>query len=154
MPMAVYFWLAMLIVFVFVEASTVAVVSLWFAVGALAAMLTAWLGGEIWLQVCIFATVSGLLLLALRPLVKRYFTPKLTPTNVDSMIGKVGTVTEEIDNIRAVGRVKLGAMEWSARSSSDEKIPTGTLVKADRIEGVRVFVTPIRAEATLETAAE
>ena len=136
-------WLVLLVTFCAVEASTVAMVSLWFAAGSLVAMIAAMLHAQLWLQVLLFVVVSGLLLAALRPLVRRFVTPKLTKTNVDSVIGSTGRVTVAVDNSAAAGQVKLGAMVWTARSTTDEIIPQGTLVRADRIEGVKVFVTPV-----------
>ena len=62
---------------------------------------------------------------------------------MDAIIGTVGTVTAAINNVAATGQVKLGAMEWTARSSSGEMIEVGTQIKVDRIEGVKVFVTPV-----------
>ena len=138
-------WLALLILFFIVEASTVTVVSIWFAAGSLAALIASMLGAPTWLQTVLFFVVSVALLLALRPVTKKYFTPRLTKTNVDSVIGSVGIVTVAIDNIQAVGTIKLGAMEWTARSTSGEQIPAGTRVKVDRIEGVKAFVTPVEA---------
>ena len=144
MTVAAYFWLALMIVFIVVEASTVSVVSLWFAAGALAALLTDVLGGPIWLQILLFVVVSGALLWQLPPITKKYFTPKLTRTNVDAVAGTMGTVLEDIDNNAATGRVKLGAMEWSARSTDGTPISAGTLIRADKVEGVKVFVTAIK----------
>lgn len=136
-------WLVLLITFVVAEASTVSVVSLWFAAGALVSLVTALLGGPVWLQILLFVVVSAALLLALRPVVKKLFTPKLTPTNVDAVIGKEGIVIEPIDNVQSAGRVKLGANEWSARSSDGQPIEVGTRIRADRVEGVKVFVSAL-----------
>ena len=136
-------WLVLMVVFLLIEAATVGMVSLWFAVGALAAMVTALLGGQIWLQAVVFAVVSALLLIALRPLAKKLFTPKLTPTNVDSVLGKEGIVTAAIDNLAATGTVKLGAMVWSARSTDGSPIPAGERIRVDKVEGVKVFVTRV-----------
>lgn len=136
-------WLVLLIAFVMVEASTVSVVSLWFAAGSLVALVTAMLGGQLWLQVALFALVSAVLLFALRPIVRKHFTPKLTPTNVDAVIGKEGLVTAQIDNIHSVGQVTLGAVEWSARSTNGAPIEVGTRVRVDKVEGVKVFVTAL-----------
>ena len=143
MNMAAILWFILLVVFLVVEAATVAVVSLWFAAGALVALVVSLLSGPVWLQILSFLTVSAVLLAALRPLVRKLFTPKLSRTNVDSVIGSTGYVTADVDNRKAEGQVKLGAMEWTARSTSGEPIPQGTLVRADRIEGVKVFVTPV-----------
>lgn len=143
MNWAAIVWLALLVLFILVEASTVTVVSVWFAAGALVSLIASLLGAPSWLQTVLFFVVSILLLLALRPVIKKYFTPKLTKTNVDSVIGSVGIVTVAIDNIEAVGTIKLGAMEWTARSTNGSQIPVGTRVQVDRIEGVKVFVTPV-----------
>ena len=136
-------WVVLLIAFIAVEAATVNVVSLWFAGGALAALVASLLGAELWLQIVLFVAVSGVLLIALRPVAKKLFTPKLTPTNVDAVIGTVGIVTVPIDNLHAAGQVKLGAQEWTARSTDGQNIQTGVQVKVDKIEGVKVYVTPV-----------
>ena len=129
-------WLVLLVVFLAAEAATVSMVSLWFAVSALVALLVALLGGPGWLQGTLFLVISAVLLALLRPIVRRYISPRITATNVDSVIGSTGLVTAAIDNVSAAGQVKLGAMEWTARSTSGQPIPVGTLVKVDRIEGV------------------
>lgn len=144
MNWAAIIWLVLMIFFIFIEASTVSIVSLWFAFGALVAMIVSFFGAEIWLQILLFAAVSCILLAALRPLVHKYFTPKLIRTNVDAIIGQTGIVLEKIDNISAQGKVKLGAVEWSARSTAQESIEPGTKVTVDRVEGVKVFVTPVK----------
>jgi membrane protein implicated in regulation of membrane protease activity len=140
-------WLVALLVFLFVEAQSVTMVSLWFAAGALAALIAALCGAELWLQIVLFFVVSIALLAALRPLARKFFTPKITKTNVDSIIGAQGLVTAPIDNIVAQGQVKLNGMEWTARSTSGEIIPIGTQVVVDKIEGVKVFVTPVQVDA-------
>ena len=139
-------WFALMIFFIFLEASTVSLVSTWFAVGALGAMITALCGGPVWLQCVLFFLISVALLIALRPFVKKVLTPRLVKTNVDSIIGKEGLVTSEIDNVLSTGQVKLGGMEWSARSTTGEKIEPGEKIRVDRIEGVKVFVTPVNVK--------
>ena len=146
MDLVAILWLVLLVVFLIVEASTVTIVSLWFAAGALTALIASLLGAALWLQVLLFLAVSAGLLIALRPLVRKFIHPKLTATNVDSVIGSVGLVTASVENVSAAGQVKLNGMEWTARSTTGEPIPTGTLVKVDRVEGVKVFVTPVEAK--------
>ena len=147
MNWAAIIWLTLAVAFLVAEAATVTVISLWFAAGALAAMAVALLGAGTGLQTGVFLIVSALALTALRPLVRKYLTPKLTATNVDSVIGSVGIVTADIDNIVSSGQVKLNGMEWTARSSSGDPIPAGTRVCVDRIEGVKVFVSPEKVPA-------
>ena len=143
-------WLVLMVVFLIAEAVTVATISLWFAAGALVALLVSLLGLQVWLQVVLFLLVSGVLLACLRPMVKRHFTPKLTRTNVDAIVGTRGMVTAEIDNVCAAGQVKLNGMEWTARSTTGQIIPAGTLIRVDRVEGVKVFVSPAEKRVRVE----
>ena len=138
-----------MVVLLIAEASTVTLVSLWFAGGALSALLMSLLGAAVWIQIVAFLAVSAVLLTALRPIAKKHFTPKLTATNVDSVIGSTGLVTAAIDNISAAGQVKLGAMVWTARATDGAPIPEGTLVKVDKIEGVKAFVSPVQIPETV-----
>ena len=145
MNWAAYLWLALMVIFLIVEAACpFHLVSIWFAVGSLIAIFVSLLGGPAWLQVTLFLIVSCALLIALWPLVRKYVTPKVTATNIDSVIGSTGLVTVAIDNVEAHGQVKLGAMYWTARSTTGDPIPEGTLIRADRIEGVKVFVSPVK----------
>lgn len=148
MDLVAIIWLGLLITFLVVEAVCVVhLVSIWFAAGSLAALAVWALHGPIWLQVTLFVVVSCGLLAALWPLTKKFLNPKLTSTNVDSVIGSTGLVTAAIDNVSATGQVKLGAMVWTARSTSGETIPEGTRIRVDRIEGVKVFVSPTQVPA-------
>ena len=149
MNWAAIIWLGLTVAFLIAEAATVTVISLWFAAGALAAMAMALAGGAVWMQAVTFLVVSAAALTALRPLVRKYLTPRLTATNIDSVIGAIGIVSVAIDNISAAGQVKLNGMDWTARSTSGDLIPAGTRVRVDRIEGVKVFVSPAELPATV-----
>lgn len=142
-------WLILMVVFLLAESATVALVSSWFAVGSLVALIASLLGAPVWLQVTLFLLVSCAALAMLRPLVRKFITPKVVKTNVEAIIGKQGPVITAIDNVAAAGQIKLGAMEWSARSTSGEPIAVGTLVKVDRIEGVKVFVSPVEVKVNV-----
>ena len=87
MKFAAFVWLGLMILFLIAEGATVSLVSLWFAAGAVVAMFAALLGAGAWLQTGLFLVVSGALLLMLRPIVRRYLVPKITATNVDSLVG-------------------------------------------------------------------
>ena len=143
------FWFALLVVFLLAEAATVTMISLWFAAGALAALAVSLMGVGTWLQVGVFFVVSATALIALRPLARKYFTPKITATNVDSVIGEKGLVTVAIDNVKAQGQVKLGGMVWSARSASGDPIAEGTLIRVEKVEGVKVLVSPVEVPAAV-----
>ena len=142
-------WLVLLILFLVVEAvCAVHLVSIWFAAGSLAALAVYFLHGPLWLQITVFILVSAALLISLWPLTKKFLNPKITKTNVDSVVGSKGYVTAAVDNLAGAGQVKLGAMYWTARSTSGDAIPEGTLVKVDRIEGVKAFVSPAEEKVT------
>lgn len=123
-------------------------ISIWFAVGALASVVVSLLGGAVWLQITVFLVVSIALLLALWPVAKKLH-PGAIKTNVDALIDSKGYVTVDIDNLTATGQVKLGAMEWTARSTSGDTIKAGTLVKVDRIEGVKAFVSVVKTNVSV-----
>ena len=135
-------WFCLMVVFLIVEAACpIHLVSIWFAAGSLTAMVVSFLGGPLWLQITVFLAVSCLLLALLWPFIKKFLRPKLEKTNVDAVIGTRGVVTVTIDNTAAAGQIKLGAMEWTARSTSGAVIEKGAVVRVDRIEGVKAFVS-------------
>ena len=141
-----FVWLGLLILFCVGEAVTVGLTSIWFAGGALAGLITALLGGPLWLQVILFLAVTVLCLIAVRPLAKKYLQPGYQPTNADRVIGAEAVVTEEIHNLKAQGAVTVSGMVWSARSIDEEPIPVGTIVRVERIEGVKLFVSKVKEE--------
>ena len=144
MELSSIIWLVLLILFVVVEAGTVMLVSVWFAIGSLAALICSLLGGEVWLQAVLFVGVSALSLWALWPLRKKLITSRITKTNVDALIGTTGKVLEPIHNENGTGRVRLGGMDWAARSSDGSVIEAQAMIRVDKIEGVKVFVSPVK----------
>lgn len=144
-------WLILLLAFAALEGVTVGLTSIWFAAGALAALIAALLHGPLWLQIALFLVVSILCLLAVRPLARKYVNTQVQPTNADRVIGAEARVTEDIDNIQGKGAVSIGGIIWTARSDSDEVIPAGSLVRVLRIEGVKVFVELIKEETSCRT---
>ncbi len=140
-------WLVLLVVFAATEAATVGLTSIWFAAGALAALVAALLGGPLWIQLTLFFAVSLLCLAAVRPLAKRHLNSRVEPTNADRVIGEEAQVIEDVDNVHGKGAVVIRGMTWSARSEDGGAIAAGTMVRVLRIEGVKVFVEPISVPA-------
>lgn len=135
------FWLAVMIVLLIIEGVVPGLVSVWFAVGALAAMLSALFEAPFWLQTVWFLIVSIASLCLTRPLVKKYVNSKVQPTNADALIGKECIVTESIDNIAGEGAVKISGQVWTARSTDDSvKIAQGKIVTVKEIRGVKLIV--------------
>jgi membrane protein implicated in regulation of membrane protease activity len=135
-------WLALLIILAVVEGLTVGLVCIWFALGALAALLTSLFTGNLIVQAVVFVVVSLVSMLLIRPLARKLLTKETVPTNADRILGQTAVVTEEIDNLQSRGQVKVLGQIWTARSAQDVVIPTGTLVTVLHIEGVKVLVEP------------
>lgn len=146
----IIFWLIALIVFVVVEALTVGLVSIWFAIGALAAFISALLKAKIWVQITSFVVLTAATIIITRPLAKKYLAPKHRPTNADRVLDMVGVVTERIDNLSETGSVHVGGRLWRARSEDGTIIEVGEKVRSIRIEGVKLIV----AHSEAETAAK
>ena len=145
-PMEI-FWLAAGIFLLIVEAATPALVSIWFALGAFTALIAAFAGVQLWIQILLFLIVSAIALIVTRPLAKKYLDTKHVATNADMVIGKEGVVTEEIDNLKAKGAVSCMGKEWTARSLDDKVLEKGTKVKVHSIEGVKLIVSPAEDSA-------
>ena len=137
------FWLIAMVLFGVLEAVTVGLTSIWFAVGALAALIAASLGAFALVQVVVFLVVSFVTLLLVRPLAQRYINDRKEPTNADRVIGREAVVTQAIDNLKGEGQVNVSGAVWTARSQEEAPIPAGARVRVLRIEGVKVIVSPV-----------
>lgn len=134
-------WLVMLIIFVVAEGATTSLVSIWFALGALGALLIAViLPNFYWLQIIVFLIISALTLYFTRPIAQKYLNSRTMKTNADRVLDMTGVVKEEIDNIAGTGSVFIGGKLWTARSEKGVVIPENTLVTVSNIEGVKLIV--------------
>lgn len=135
-------WLIAMVVLLVVEAIVPGLISIWFALGALAALIAAALNAPLWLQVAWFFVVSIAALAVTRPLAKKYVNSRVKPTNADMILGKECVVTEEIDNVHGTGAVSVGGKIWTARLESDgETAAVGEVLCIRRIEGVKLIVS-------------
>ena len=122
------------------EAVTVGLVSVWFAGGALAAMLAASLSAPLWLQITVFIVISAVLLYFTRPIVRKLLSGKNKETNLDRIIGKTVIVSEKVDNDAETGKCMIAGVSWSLRSDDGSVIEAGEKVTVDRVEGVKLIV--------------
>ena len=136
-------WLALMIIFIVIEIVTVQIVTIWFAIGSLAALLTSLVTENIAVQISVMLAVSVITLIVTRPFVKKMMKNNVQHTNADATIGQEGVVNDEINNLLGNGTVKIGGALWTARSLDDSLIiPAGTTVTVDEIRGVKVIVHP------------
>lgn len=139
--MQTFYWLIIFVIALIVEIATMGLTSIWFAGGALIAWVFAKIGFGTAVQVVVFVVASLILLILTRPIAVRYFNLERQKTNAESLIGECAVVTEEIDTIKAQGRVEIHGMEWSAKTDEpDGKIEAGTIVVVDGIQGVKLIV--------------
>lgn len=146
MDLMVWLWLGGVALFGVVELLTEGLVSVWFVVGALAALAVSVAGGSTAVQMLTFALVSAAALVLTRPLVRRVMTRPPVPTNSDRVIGTLAEVTETIDNRRPSGAVYADGKTWTARSAGGGVIPAGERVRVRRIEGVKLLVERVENE--------
>ena len=144
----VWLWLGVLAVSVFVEMATMALVSVWCAVGALVTVFAAYAGASTAAQLLLFVIVSIVTAATVRPLAKKYADPHRIATNADRLLGMEARVTEDIDNTRPAGAVYVDGKTWTARSADGERIAKGEVVKIERLEGVKLIV---QAKAAVRT---
>ena len=149
MSAPVIIWIVAIAAFLVLEAATVSLVSLWFVGGAFCAMLAAIFGASFLWQFAIFVVISGALLALVRPLIKKYVSPRSTRTNADRLIGRQALVTEDIDNLTATGAIRIDGVLWTARSATEEKISKDTRVVITCIEGAKVYVKPADVPANV-----
>ena len=137
-------WLIAMAVFLIVEGIVPGLVSIWFALGALAALIAAMVGAPLWLQVVWFVLVSIAALALTRPLARKYVNGRVTPTNADRILGKECVVREAIDNLRGTGAVAVDGKVWTARMlNENETAREGETVIARRIDGVKLIVEKV-----------
>lgn len=136
-------WTILLVAFLIAEAVTFDMVTVWFAIGALAALILDILNAPVWMQITVFVIISIVLLLLFILMIKPRlgsFMKKSEATNADRVVGEQGIVTLDIDPVQATGLVKVKGQIWSAVSEDNRKIEEGTKVVVTEIRGVRVVV--------------
>lgn len=140
-------WIAATVLLVAVEAATVGLTCIWFALGSAAALIASLAGLSPAMQLAVFVIVSALSLIFLKPFATKHLYTNRTATNADRVIGQHGVVTQAIDNEMAEGQVRVSGQIWTARSSNDNiRIPCGTLVTVQQISGVKLIVDPANEE--------
>lgn len=146
------YWLIALVVFLVIESATLGLATIWFAGGALVALIAAMCGAGIVIQIVLFLVVSLVLLFFTRPFAVRFLNKDTLKTNVDRVVGMEGVVTEEISNLAGTGKVSIGGNMWTARTENEGgTIPVDAVVTVLRVEGVKLIVKVKEKEGGNET---
>lgn len=140
-------WLSVLVLFIIIEIGTLGLTTIWFAGGALVAVIASLFNAPLTLQVVLFLLVSLVLLYFTRPIAVKYFNKDRIKTNAESLVGKQAIVTSEIDNLQGIGQVTVGGLEWSARTSKDDmRLMIGSVATIVAINGVKLIVEERKEE--------
>ena len=143
----VIIWLVLLVLLIAIEVGTMGLTTIWFAGGALIAVILSALGLPSYVQIAAFLVISLVLLIFTRPIAMKYFNKDRVKTNAEGMVGKKAVVTAAIDNLAATGQVSVNGMEWSARATEDgNKIIEGAIVTIVAISGVKLIVEERKEE--------
>lgn len=135
------FWLLVLAVMIVFELFSLGLTTIWFGGGALCAAVASILGANVIVQIIIFAVVSILLMVLMRPFALKFINNNRTKTNIESVVGEEVKVTKKIDNFNEEGEVFLNGLDWMARSDSDQIIEAGEKVIVKEVSGVKLIVT-------------
>lgn len=134
-------WLIIFILLVIIEALTMNLTTIWFAIGSGIAYLCAQLGLGFWGQFSVFVIVSLLLLFFTKPFAHKYAQKHFVKTNVDELIGQTAKTTSVINNAEGYGSAILNGQEWTAISADDNiVIEPDTRVTVKEIRGVKLVV--------------
>lgn len=140
--MPVVVWLCVVVAAALLEMATTQLVSIWFAVGGVGAIIACELNAPVPVQIMVFVVVTALTLVFTRPVAHRALAVKKTSTNADRYIGRIAVVTLAIDNMRGEGQVNVLGSIWTARSADGSPIPAGRDVIVVAIDGVKLIVRP------------
>lgn len=132
-------WIIIAVIFAIIEALTFGLATIWFAIGALVAMLAAMIGIGVMGQIFVFLIASAVLLYFTRPIAKKYLKIGNTKTNVESIVGLVGIVMKKIEPFNT-GQVKVAGQVWTAKSMDNKEIQEGKQVEVIKVEGVKLIV--------------
>lgn len=144
MDACILVWLILIILFIVGELATVGLTSIWFAVGALVALISAFFGAPFGLQIVLFIAVSLIALAATRPLANKFINRKVQSTNAQSLIGQEIRIKKQVSNIDQTGMAVVQGQEWTVRSADDDVIiAQGELARIKSISGVKLIVEKI-----------
>lgn len=138
-------WAVLIVLFTVVEALTLGLTSIWFAVGSLAALITASLGFGLPVQIVVFVIVAVILVVYTRPIAKKVLKIGHNKTNIDALIGERGYVVKSIE-AKSLGQVKLKGQIWTAKGPGHEAFEVDDEVEVLAIEGVKLIVKKVDQE--------
>lgn len=135
-------WLIILVASIIIEAATLQLVSIWFAVGSVVALILAKLGVPLGMQALVCLLVSGILMAFTRPLLKKIMPKRVARTNADGNVGRTALIIEKVDALAATGRARLDGVDWQAVSEDGSVIEEGVSVTVTAVNSTKLTVVP------------
>ncbi len=136
-----FVWLIIAVALAAIELSTLGLVSVWFAIGAVVALFASVFGVGFWTQLIIFIVVSAAIMVTVRPLATKHLNSKVQKTNIDAVVGRKLIVKTDIDNIHGTGKVDMDGSTWLAASKDDGiVIHAGEEVRVVQVHGAKLIV--------------
>ncbi len=137
-------WLVLGVGLIVAEVFTLGFVLLWFGIAAIAAAVVGLLGGGFLLQFLVFAAVSVAMTVMSRTILANYFSHAdgdRFKTGVDSLPGKIGTVSTASQGALNEGAVKVFGSTWTAYPIDDEtRLMVGEKVEVVEVKGSSIYV--------------
>lgn len=135
-------WLIICGVFLLIEIFNISFLLIWPGIGAFFAFVTSLLTDSIEIQIAVFVISTTLMIIFMKPLVKKLFKTKDNiKTNSDAIIGKKGVVVKEIIPLEQNGQVKVAGQLWSAITNDESQISINEIIKVIKVDGVKLVVT-------------
>ncbi|MBP5695738.1 MAG: NfeD family protein [Treponema sp.] len=148
-----WFWLAICVVCIVIEVSTLSLTTIWFAIGAFAMVFISMIAMPFQYQLLIFTAISVILMIFTRPIAVKKLAVKRSATNSDSIIGKKAIVTEKITPLEK-GAIKVNGLIWTAKVQDESEFAAGDLCEIVSIEGATAVVKKADSVQTESTSKE
>lgn len=140
-------WLIFAVAALIIEASTEAIVSIWFCVGALISFAVSFIPGvPYWGEIIIFVGVSLISFFLMRPFIKKWTAKKeKTRGYIDNLVGKKGIVLTKVDSLQS-GEIEVNGMTWTASTLTNETFEEGEVARVVSVAGNKLFIDKSKKE--------
>lgn len=137
-------WLGVFVLSLIIEAVGTDLVSVWFALGSLLALIISLIPGvSWWIELIVFLVVSVAALCSLRPLIHKFMRRDIVNSNIDEIAHKKGLLTKKIDMLHQ-GECQIGDVTWTAIASNDhETIEANSVVEVLAVSGNKLIVKKV-----------
>ncbi len=136
----IVFWTLIILLSLYIEANTAALVSIWFVPAGIVSLIMAIFKVEVLWQLVAFAALSALFLLISLTVFRKYRKRRsILPNNVDRLKGMNAVVVKRINGAEGTGEVKVDGKYWRAAMVDKSDAEEGEVLKVDHVESTRVF---------------